>query len=251
MALEGFKQHQLKDLEARLARDQELLKLFQSTRGQGESPRIREKSRFYIGEKNLESAKYQEESAQLQQQLAESPSNSQQKLKTQWRHSSHQPKLTTASSLPSNNQGKDEAAHSPLGQGRPIFLAHAEKDFEEVLKLYKLLNQKGYQPWLNQREIAKAFENTKIFIACLSKTSLKKQGYVPTEVQLAFHEYAKRPSGSIYLIPLKLDNCQPPDFQLPELEVNLRELQWLDYWKPNGVENLIKAIKFFLVEYFS
>ena len=261
MTLQGFKQHKIKNLEAHLARERKLLQLFQFTWPKDKSPRIRKKSGFYIKNPHLESVKYQQESAQLQQQLAKSLSNSQQKPKKPSRQSDHQPPPSTASPLPRNNQSQDQPALSASRQRQQIFLTHTHEHSEKVWQLYQLLQQKGYQPWLNKfdlipghnwrSEIPRVLENSKLLITCLSKTSLKKQGYVPTELQLAFHEYAKRPSGSIYLIPLKLDNCQPPDFQLPELEVNLQELQWLDYWKPNGVENLIETIKFFLVQYFS
>ncbi|MGK7917015.1 MAG: TIR domain-containing protein [Prochloraceae cyanobacterium] len=260
MPLDGFKQYKPKNLEAHLARERELLKLFKFVRRKNESPQIREESSQDLEGENAEIAKYQEESARLKPQLEQSPSTPLQKRETQLRQSSNQPKSTTASSLPSNNQGKDEATRSAPRQGRQIFLAHTHEDSEEVLKLYELLTQQGYQPWLNKFdlipgqswriEIPRAIENSDILIACLSKKSLKKQRYVPTELQLAFHEYAKRPSGSIYLILLKLDNCKPPDFQLPELGINLRELQWLDYWRADGFENLIAFIKFFVVEYF-
>ena len=61
---------------------------------------------------------------------------------------------------------------------------------------------------------------------------------------MAMEMLAEFPPGNIYLIPLKLDNCQIPDLQQSEYGLNLRDIQWLDYYQPNGFEKLIKAIEY-------
>ena len=80
-------------------------------------------------------------------------------------------------------------------------------------------------------------------IACVSKPSSSKQGYVNQELRLALVEYARRPPGSIYLIPLKLEPCEVPDMQLAAYGVSLRDFQWLDYWESDGFELLVRAIE--------
>ena len=134
-----------------------------------------------------------------------------------------------------------------------IFLAHASEDKEQVRKLYQRINSEGFRPWLDefdlmpgqnwQIEIPNAIRKSHVFIACLSKLSVKKQGYVQKEFRLALSTYAEKPEGSIYLIPLRLDDCEVPNLQIPELGVNLRHIQWLDYWKPDGFELLIKTVQ--------
>jgi hypothetical protein len=134
-----------------------------------------------------------------------------------------------------------------------IFLAHASEDKDEVRELYAKLARRGFKPWLDevdllpgqnwQAEIAKAIRESDIFIACLSRLSVKKQGYVQREFRSALATYAEKPPGSIYLIPLKLDDCEIPDFQFPQLGVGLRDIQWLDYWRPEGFERLARAIE--------
>ncbi len=135
-----------------------------------------------------------------------------------------------------------------------IFLAHASEDKAEVLKLYDCFKAKGYKPWLDvkdlipgqnwREEIPKAIRQSDIFIACLSPQSVSKQGYVQREFRLALNEYAEKPPGTIYLIPLKLDDCEIPDLQLAQLGVNLRDVHWLDYWEPDGFEKLVRAIEY-------
>lgn len=133
-----------------------------------------------------------------------------------------------------------------------IFLAHASEDKPQVRALHSKLQAGGFKPWLDevdllagqnwQIEIPKAIRQSDIFVACLSQVSVSKQGYVQREYRLALNIYAEKPPGSIYLIPLKLDKCEMPDLQLPDLGVNLPHIQSLDYWQPDGFDRLVEAI---------
>src|SRR5262249_17409155 len=106
-----------------------------------------------------------------------------------------------------------------------IFLAHASEDKDAVRQLYTSLKSHGFRPWLDeidlilgqnwQLEIPKAIQSSNIFIACLSKRSVAKEGYVQKELRMALNAYAQKPPGSIYLIPVKLDDCDVPELQLP------------------------------------
>ena len=135
-----------------------------------------------------------------------------------------------------------------------LFLAHASEDKAAVLELYERLKAQGYRPWMDQKdlipgqnwrdEIPKAIRNSQLFIACVSPRFVSKQGYVHKELRLALDTYAEKPPGSIYLIPLKLEDCEVPDIGLEPLGVRLRDLHWVDYWEPDGFENLVRAIDY-------
>ena len=135
-----------------------------------------------------------------------------------------------------------------------IFLAHANEDKPQVRELYRQLQEAGYRPWLDEEdllpgqswrdEIPKAIKKSDLFVACLSKQSIAKRSYVQREFRLALNLLAERPPGEIYLIPLKLDDCEIPDLRREEYGVALRDLQWLDYWKPGGFEKLMRAIEY-------
>ena len=135
-----------------------------------------------------------------------------------------------------------------------IFLAHASGDKPAVLELYERLKAKGYNPWLDKKslvpgqnwreEIPNAIKQSDVVIACLSKKAVSKQGYVQQELRLALTEYAQKPPGSIYLIPLKLEPCEIRDIQLAQVGVGLRDLHWLDYWESDGFEQLVRAIEY-------
>ena len=133
-----------------------------------------------------------------------------------------------------------------------IFLAHAKEDEEEVLKLYYRLKQAGYKPWLDKKDliagqkwrevISQAITNSELFIACFSSCSVAKQGYVQREYKMALTNAAERPNNSIYIIPLRLDECQIPNLRHEECGLNLKDFHRIDYWEADGFDQLKKAI---------
>lgn len=134
-----------------------------------------------------------------------------------------------------------------------IFLAHASEDKPQVRKLYQHLMEQGFSPWLDvfdlvpgqnwREEIPKAIEDAAVCLACLSKRSVAKESYVQREFRYGLSAYAERPPGSIYLIPIRLDNCNIPDIRLPKMELNLRDLHWVDLFEVGGFERLVGAIE--------
>lgn len=133
-----------------------------------------------------------------------------------------------------------------------IFLAHASEDKVLVRGLYSKLKLTGFDPWLDEidllpgqdwkSEIRNAIRKSDIFIACLSRNSIQKQGYVQREFRMALDTCAEKPPGSVYLIPLRFDQCEIPDLQIPSLGLSLRDYQWLDLWKSDGFERLVKSL---------
>lgn len=134
-----------------------------------------------------------------------------------------------------------------------IFLAHASEDKAAVTDLYHRLKKSGFQPWLDQvdllpgqswrAEIPKAIKNSHVFIACLSEKSVKKQGYIQREFKMALNEMADRPSGQIYLIPLRLDECRIPELRQEEYGISLTDYQWVNFFEPDGYDRLVKGIE--------
>ncbi|MGC1528970.1 MAG: TIR domain-containing protein [Phormidesmis sp.] len=134
-----------------------------------------------------------------------------------------------------------------------IFLAHAKEDKKIVTELYYRLKESGYNPWLDKEdllpgqlwraEIPKAIKDSQVFIACLSTRSVEKQGYVQDEFKIALKTCASKPPGSIYLIPVRLDDCGIPELRQEEYGTNLRDIQWLDFFDPEGYEKLIRSLE--------
>lgn len=135
-----------------------------------------------------------------------------------------------------------------------IFIAHANEDELKARELFTYLEQNGFDPWLDKKkllpgqnwrnEIPKALKKSDFFIACLSSQSVSKKGYIQREFKQALNLLAEMPTGTIYLIPVKLDECEVPDLRQNEYGVNLRDIQWLNYWEEDGYEKLVLSIKY-------
>ncbi|MBK8784742.1 MAG: hypothetical protein IPO22_23775 [Anaerolineales bacterium] len=64
---------------------------------------------------------------------------------------------------------------------------------------------------------------------------LPKRGYVNKEIRRALDVADEKPEGTIYVIPLRLDECEP-SFE------RLKQLHWADYFNPNSHEKLLKSL---------
>ena len=108
----------------------------------------------------------------------------------------------------------------PLRELR-VFLCHASPDKPIVRELYQRLNNEDWiDPWLDEEkllpgqdwdlEIEKAVEAADAVIVWLSNKSVNKEGYVQRELRFALDIALEKPEGTIFVIPLKLEECEPP-----------------------------------------
>jgi len=127
-----------------------------------------------------------------------------------------------------------------------VFLCHSSDDKSKVRDLYQRLLSEGFiDPWLDienlkagqnwQREIYKAVRNSDVVVACLSHTSINKTGFVQKEIVYALDAADEHPADSIFLIPLRLEECRVPDW--------LGTRQWVNYFEENGYTRLIDALQ--------
>ncbi len=102
-----------------------------------------------------------------------------------------------------------------------VFLCHASQDKPIVRELYRRLNTESWiDPWLDEKklfpgmdwtfEIEKAVETADVVIVCLSKSSVTKEGYVQKELRKILDVADEKPEGTIFVIPLRLDECLVP-----------------------------------------
>ena len=126
-----------------------------------------------------------------------------------------------------------------------IFICYAKEDISQAGQIYTRLKSEGYDPWIDKEklvggqdwelEIAKAIEESNFFLACVSNNSVNKEGYVQKELKKGMDVLDRQPEGRIYLIPVKFEDCQVP--------LKLHKWQWVDFFEPNGMERLLKAIE--------
>ena len=137
-----------------------------------------------------------------------------------------------------------------------VFLCHAKEDKPTVRELYRQLTAEGWMDvWLDEVkllpgqewdiEIEKAVEQADVVVVCLSTHSVDKEGYVQKELRFVLNIADEKPEGRIFVIPLRLDDCQVPR--------RIRAWQYVDYFPKHNqkwayqrlLESLkLRAIKF-------
>ncbi len=102
-----------------------------------------------------------------------------------------------------------------------VFLCHASDDKPVVRELYERLQSEGFDPWLDEEnlfpgqdwkyEISRAVRNSDVVLVCLSENSVSKTGYVQREIKVALDVADEQPEGAIFIVPVKLEECDVPD----------------------------------------
>jgi DNA-binding NarL/FixJ family response regulator len=126
-----------------------------------------------------------------------------------------------------------------------IFLCHASEDRAAVLSIYDQLRDLGYKPWVDKRdllpgqhwrvEIPKAIRASSFIIIFLSKASVVKRGYVQKEFKLALEVLHEMPEETIYIIPVRLDDCPVPN--------QFSHLHWCNLFEPVGLEMVLQSLQ--------
>jgi hypothetical protein len=108
-----------------------------------------------------------------------------------------------------------------------IFLSYARQNEGEALKIFNYLMSRGYDVWFDKTSlkpgqkwkptIKVAIENASVFLALLSSESVSKRGFVQSELKTALEVLDTFPEEKIYMIPLRLDDCEVRDTRLAEL----------------------------------
>ena len=123
-----------------------------------------------------------------------------------------------------------------------VFLCHAHSDAVAVHDLYRRLVRDGVDVWLDKEsllpgqdwklEIRKAVRNANVVVVCLSK-QFNQAGFRQVEVRLAIETAMEQPEGEIFIIPVRLEECDTPD--------SLSKWQWVDLFEGSGYRRLTLA----------
>jgi hypothetical protein len=114
-----------------------------------------------------------------------------------------------------------------MTENNTVFISYAREDSDAAKRLYNDLKNAHLNPWLDVESILpgenwdaaikKAIKNSRYFMALLSSNSVTKTGYVQKELKNALEEQDKLPELGVYIIPIRLDNCEMPYEKLEKI----------------------------------
>jgi len=126
-----------------------------------------------------------------------------------------------------------------------IFLSYARKDIEQVEILYQRLVEAGFRPWMDtkdilpgeqwQSSIQRAIRDSDFIVVCLSENSVDRRGWIQREIKQALDAWQGMLDSDIYLIPVRLHDCEAPE--------SLGDFQWVDLFESDGWDRLVKALQ--------
>lgn len=132
-----------------------------------------------------------------------------------------------------------------LSKQLQAFLLYARGDQKTVRRLYQRIVREGANVWLDrekilpgqdwQYEIHKAIYASDIVIVCLSRQFNKQGGYRHEELKIALKKADSLPEGGIFIIPVRLEECDLPGA--------LCRWQRVDLFEVSGYKKLINVLK--------
>lgn len=127
-----------------------------------------------------------------------------------------------------------------------IFICHAREDSDIAIAQHNKLKDYGYSPWIDKihilpgqdwdLSIRNAIDQSEFMIIILSKNSTIKRGYVQKEFKLAVDYVKQIPEGEIYLIPVKIDDCEVPK--------QFASYQYIDLKRDEDLYQIKRAVDF-------
>ena len=128
-----------------------------------------------------------------------------------------------------------------------VFLSYAREDEASASRLHSELIKADVRVWYDQEslapgakwklEVRKAIRRSRYFIALMSSRSVSKKGFVQSELREALNVLEEYPENETYLIPARLDPCEPPHDRL-------NDLQWVDFF-PQWIAGTEKLLRLF------
>jgi len=151
----------------------------------------------------------------------------------------------------------DQSDTSKSSEERPsVFLSYCHDDETEVSRLHAALKANNLEVWWDKdilpgqdwkTEIRQAMKLSDVVVLCLSVKSMKRKrtGIYPEALD-AIAAYRQRRPGEIYLIPVRVSDCEIPEIEIDDTRT-LDRLQHVDLfpeanWDAN-LESLLKAIR--------
>jgi formylglycine-generating enzyme required for sulfatase activity len=125
-----------------------------------------------------------------------------------------------------------------------VFLSHAHSDKDAVHDLFLRLLEDGLDVWMDKEnllpgqdwelEIRRAVRAADVVVVCLSQ-QFSQEGFRQKEVRLALDTAMEQHTGEIFIIPARLEACEPPE--------SLSRYHWVDLFAEDGYARLLRALQ--------
>ena len=129
-----------------------------------------------------------------------------------------------------------------------VFLAHVEEDAVAALCLADALSRAGMKVWIDKRKllpgqdwrraIERAIERSDFFVACFSRTAIRKRGQFPVEVRLALRCADRMPLDDLFVVPVRFEECRVPQ----RIQTATQYVDLFPQWDA-GVAKLIRSMQ--------
>jgi hypothetical protein len=147
--------------------------------------------------------------------------------------------------------GSPRVEYRPALETRPataaplrVFLCHSSGDKDRARQVYRALQKQGAEVWFDEAslipgeewhaEIEKAVRGSHLVVVCLSRAAVDKVGFVQREIRLALDAAEEQPESTIFIVPLKLEDCVVPK--------RLARWQWLSMEARNWEDQLARTL---------
>lgn len=149
------------------------------------------------------------------------------------------PELTQRNSKTNMTSNQDEK-QKPL-----IYICYADEDQKEVEEILYQYLSKDFEPWMRSKDmiegekwnstVPRTIERSDFFLVCLSSNTVNKRGEFQKECKQAQDIKDEKLDTDIYLIPVKLEDCEPPEF--------LKVIKPVKLFDNDGLARLIRSIR--------
>jgi len=129
-------------------------------------------------------------------------------------------------------------------QSLRVFLYASSSDKDSVQGLRGRLNlENDIDLWYEEMllpgqnsgfEIENALRSSDVFLFCCSANSVMEEGYIQRVLKSALDIAREKPEGAIFIIPIKLEECQIPP--------SLKHLQPVNLYEKGGYSKLLRSL---------
>lgn len=130
-------------------------------------------------------------------------------------------------------------------QSLKVYIVYSSVDYIAAQDIYKKLSDINIDVWFDREElvpgvdwkklIKNAIRDTDLALICMSSNTVNKEGFFQREVKSVLDRYDEKPEGSLFIIPLRLDDCQIPN--------RLKEFETIDIFEEGGWKRLLELIE--------